>query len=545
MEDRAAHPTVGSRADGYLFEFREDGVYLTVYPSGDEIPFEMSDLQQILQDYAVDGYDVAELAAAVRAATGKPVKIGSRYHIPGDSANGQEETEPQTAAILVEVSRDKMQARVAFDTSEGGALPSAEQVREALAEKEVVFGIDDAAIAAGIQSSVPFIAARGRAPVNGENARIVRYFDLSVKGKPALQGNGNRVDYKNMNLFVLAKKGNLLAERIPQTEGKEGMNVYGITVAARNGRPVPVPNGKNVHVEEENKIIADMDGQITDTGKKIGIDPHLVIDSDVGVGTGNIDFVGSIEIHGGVADGFSVKATGDIEIHGLVNGKVEGQNVYVEGGISGTDRGSVKAREDIRAAFVENAKVEAGRDVYISDVILHSDVQAGKHVFVEEGRGQITGGTIAAGEEVRAKKIGNTAFVVTRVSVGVNPRVERQYRQLCREYKENKTRLKQIVQMLNTLQKIDTSKLPPQRVAQIAQLTRSQFPLAGKLKRDEALIKSLETELANMKHGKVRVSDTMYPGTRLSINSVLENVQSEIQHSTVQVRDDDIDIGPY
>lgn len=545
MEDRAAHPTVGSKADGYRFEFREDGVYLTVYPSEDEVQFEMSDLQQILQDYAVKDYDVAELAAAVRAAAGKPVKIGSQYRIPSDDADPEEETEPQTAAILIEVSRDKMEVRVAFDMSEGGALPSVEQVRQALAEKEIVFGIDEEAIAEGIQSSAPFIAARGRAPVDGENARIVRYFDLSVKGKPALQENGSRVDYKNMNLFILAKKGDLLAERIPQTEGRKGMNVYGVTVAARNGRPVPMPIGKNVHVEEENKIIADMDGQITDTGKKVGIDPHLVIQSDVGVGTGNIDFVGSVEIQGGVADGFSVKATGDIEIKGLVNGKVEGQNVYITGGISGTDRGSVKAREDIRAAFVENAEVEAGRDVYISDVILHSEVQAGKHVYVEEGRGQITGGAVAAGEEVRAKKIGNPAFVVTRISVGVNPRVERQYRQLCREYKQNKERLKQITQMLNTLQKIDTSKLPPERVSQIAQLTHSQFPLAGKLKRDKVLIQNLEAELANMKHGKVRVSDTMYPGTRLSINSVLENVQSEVQHSTVQVRDDDIDIGPY
>ena len=99
--------------------------------------------------------------------------------------------------------------------------------------------------------------------------------------------------------------------------------------------------------------------------------------------------------------------------------------------------------------------------------------------------------------------------------------------------------------MLNTLNKIDISRLPQERIDQINALTRSQFPLAGKLKRDESEIKRLEEELSKMQNGRIRVSDTIYPGARISIHSIMMNVQSEIKRATVTGKDDRVDIGPY
>ena len=141
----------------------------------------------------------------------------------------------------------------------------------------------------------------------------------------------------------------------------------------------------------------------------------------------------------------------------------------------------IKANEDVRAVFAENADIEAGQDIYLSDVALHSDLRAGKRIYIEEKRGMITGGSAAAGEEIRCKCVGNQVFVVTRLSVGINPNLEKQYKALCLEYKEDSLRLKQIGQMLNTLGKIDVSRLPQQRIDQINEMTRSQFPLAGKI----------------------------------------------------------------
>ena len=245
--------------------------------------------------------------------------------------------------------------------------------------------------------------------------------------------------------------------------------------------------------------------------------------------------------------GFSVKATGDIEIKGSVNGAfVQGRNVYISGGITGADRAKVYAAEDVRTAFAENALIEAGKDIFIADIALHSQIRAGKRLIMEQKHGQITGGHCVAGEEVSVKIIGNSSFVVTKVSVGVDPNLQKEYISLRKAYKEAKKRLTHITQTLNTLSKIDVNKLPKSRLESLNALTRSQFPLAGQIKRDEKRLLEIEEQLTNMKNGKIRVSDTIYPGVRLSVNNILKSIQSEYKRCTISLNDaGEVEVGTY
>lgn len=560
MDDQTLRPAVGGPDAGYLLEFLQDGVFVTVYPSdGTEMLFELSDVRQTLQDNGVIDYDVIELSKIIREAAGVRRKLADGFvevmpeeaeEVSGaqenpPSAQEEEVNNEEMAGIIIDISRDQMIATVRYDTSKGTKLPTEEDIKAALEEKGVVFGISEETIKNGVRSLTPFVAAEGKQVQHGENARIERKFDLSQKNKPKID-EFNRADYKDMGLFVLVKKDDLLAVRIPQTEGTPGKNIFGLDVPARTGRPIPMPQGKNTEVRNENELYATIDGQIVDSTRKIDIDPHLDIRSSVGTATGNIDFTGSVTIKGNVEAGFVVKATGDIEIGGMVNGaEVYGRNVMIKGGVNGQNRGIVKAVADVQAQFAENANIEAGRDVSIIDAILHSNVRAGNRVYVEERRGIIVGGSVAAGEEIRCKMLGNAAAVVTKLSVGVDPTVQQRYIAVCRECKEDRGRLKQITQMLNTLSKIDVSRLPQQRIDQINTLTRSQFPLAGKIKRAEKEIQSLEEAMGRMKDGKIRVADTVYPGVRITINSVIMNVQSIIRRCLLTVKDERIDIGTY
>ena len=566
MAEKELRPPVGGEGAGYLLEFREDGVYITIFPGSNGVLFELSDIRQILQESGVVDYDVVSLARIVRESSGESQKLAEKFLtseemqalLEGENkaADGMAEEEAEGTAeedelanvpadIIVEISRDRMQATVRFDTRKGRGLRTVNDIQDALAAKKVVFGINVEAIKKGIKTLSPFVAARGIPPQHGENAIIERKFDLGVKGRPVVD-KYDRVDYKNLNLFVLVKRGDVLAIRIPQTQGIPGKNVLGADVMARNGRPLPLPLGKGTAQVGENTLVAAVDGQIVDSKSKISVDPHLVIKSSVGVSTGNIDFDGSVEIKGNVEAGFVVKATGDIEIGGVVSGgDVHGRNVYVSGGVNGMGRGKVTALEDVRVSFAENAKIEAGQDIHISDVSLHSNLRAGKHIYLEDRRGQITGGLAAAGEEIRANVLGNQACVVTNISVGVDPTMQNKYNQLCNEHKDTKKRLVEITQMLNTLSKIDVSKLPPQRVEQINALTRSQFPLVGKLKRQEAEIAAMTEELSQMKNGKISVASIIYPGVRITLNSLKKNIQSELQRCTLTVKEDEVNIGLY
>jgi len=547
---------LGGPASGYKYEFRPDGVYLTVYPNVDgERLFELSDMRQILRDCKVLDYDVGILSRTMREANGRPQKIAEPIQITEEALKlifdgeeifaGNEEEEPY-ARIIVEMTRDRMKATIRYDTRDGARLPTKEMVMAALSEAGVVYGINEDSIEIGIRSLTPFVAAEGLMPIPGENAYIDRKFNLGIQGKPIIDEYG-RADYKDLNLFVLAKENQTLAIRIPQTKGTPGKNILGEVVPAQNGRPCPMPEGKNTKVVGEHRLIATVNGQIVDKGSRISVDPRLEIKGGVGVQTGDIDFDGTVQIKGDVEQGFKVKATGDIEIKGSINGaEVRGRNVYISGGITGADRAKVFAENDVRTAFAENALIEAGNDIFIADIALHSQIRAGKRLIMEDKHGQITGGHAVAGEIVSVKIIGNSSFVVTKVSVGVDPNLQKEYQELRKVYKESKKRLTHITQTLNTLSKIDINKLPKSRVESINALTRSQFPLAGQIKRDEKRILEIEQQLTNMKNGKIRVSGTIYPGVRLSVNNILKSIQSEYKHCSISLNaEGDVEVGTY
>lgn len=557
MGDKKSYPILGGPDSGYLYEFREDGVYLTIYPNtADSLLFELSDMRQLLKECGVLNYDVAMLARTVREASGKAQKIAEPVNVsedmlgnivPDGAVEGVSDDITEIyAKIIVDISRDRMKATVRYDTKYGLKPPTAEMILEELKTAGVKYGIDEVEINNNIGLLKPFTAAQGKPAIPGENAYIDRKFDLSSKGRPVVD-EYDRVDYKNLNLFVLIKANETLAIRIPQTKGTPGKNVYGEVVPAQNGRPVPMPVGKNTKIIGENQLIATINGQIVDTGNKISVDPRLEIKSSVGVATGNIDFDGTVMITGDVQQGFYVKATGDIEIKGGINGaEVSGRNVLVGGGLTGAERGKIQSKENVSVAFVENAVIEAGGNITVMDFALHSTLRAGQKITIEGKKGQLTGGLAVAGEEVLARFIGNVANVVTRVAVGIDPNLQKEYHEVCKNYTEGKKKLLHITQTLNTLSKIDINTLPQSRVDQINALTRSQFPIAGQLKRDEKRIKELEEKLNEMKKGRVRADDTMYPGVRLSINSVAKNVQEVFKHCTMSLNNNgEVALGPF
>ncbi len=559
MDNTSSVSTVGSRDSGYLFEFRNDGVYLTVYESSEPgIQFELSDMRQILKEFSVDEYNLELLARLVREANGITTKISDKFVVPQNYKEGghhgntdvQLTTEElhenrEYGNVFVDVSKDKLEVTVRFDIKENQAIPTAEMIKEALAIKNIVFGIDEEAVKEAAATGRITKVAFGIPPEHGLDAQIIKKFDMSITGRPVAD-EYDRVDYKNLNIFLLAKKGQVLAERIPHTQGKPGTNVHGATIRQKPGKPKPVPAGKNTIIKDENFVVSEIDGQIVDSGNKISVDPHLEVKGDVGLATGNIDFVGGVTVNGSVQLGFQLKATGDIEIKGMISGgDVSGRNIIVKGGVQGMSRGTVRAENDFQATFAENADIEAGGNVIITDVAMHSTIRAGHTLIVEGKKGLINGGNLAAGEEIRATTVGNVSNVVTRLTVGVNPMLQKQYQTVLKEYNEAKKRLDQVTKMINTLGKLDISQLPPDKAERFNALIRSQFPLAGTVERNERLLKELDVELQKMKRGKIRVKDTMYPGARLSINSIMKNVQVEEKCCTQYVEDDFIKIGAY
>lgn len=545
MDENARMPEiqeVGGRESGYLLSFREDGVYLTVYPRTEaEAQIELTEITEKLHAHGFMKYGVELLTKVIQQQSGAPVQIVEDGEPPED-----EEVVFLPPKFVIEVSKDRMKANLKVELEANSMQPTYEMAMEELQKRNICYGIDEDGVRNAIHRAGNLaVIARGNPPVHGENAVLVKKIDLDRRGRPKELENG-RVDFKNLHLFVTVKKGDLLVERIPHTQGTPGMDIYGNQVAAKPGKPAMLPMGKNTKIVKEHKLVASIDGQLVLQGAKYVVDPSIEIKGDVDLSTGNIEFSGSVFVRGSVQSGFSIKAEGDVEVAGTISGgTVEGRNVIVKAGIQGMNRGGIKAKEDVRSTFAENAKIVAGRDALISDSIMHSTVSAGKRIVVDGGRGVIAGGSLAAGEEISAKTIGTQMDTNTRLEVGVNPMLRDEFQQTKKALETAEKTLDDTLKAINLLKSISPENLTQQKREMLLRLTKSQFPLANEVNQYKERLQVIETAFEDMKFGKIRVSNVMYPGVKVIVGSVMKSIQSKVEHASFYEEDGDIKMGPY
>ena len=113
------YPVIGGPEQGYQFTFRNDGVFLVVYPT-DSIMFELSDMRQILRECGVVDYDVALVSRAMREASGREQRIAEPVEISQEILdkimNGEtglvNVAEEEYARLIVDITRDKMKVTI-------------------------------------------------------------------------------------------------------------------------------------------------------------------------------------------------------------------------------------------------------------------------------------------------------------------------------------------------------------------------------------------------------------------------------------------------
>ncbi len=503
--------------DMFSIQVSEDGVFLVVKaPTGDATPVQVGQIVDALNTEKVEDFNRAAVEAAVRSMSGEPVKVAE-----------SQKSRPQ-AEISVLVSRDRMEAFLQIDLPEGARKPDAETVMEKIDKSGVLFGLLPESIDLAIrQPGLRILCAKGQAAENGQDATIEYMVDLERRGKPAETVDGG-VDFKNLGLYINVEKGQVLAVKHLPGQGVEGYDVCGNSIPPRAGKDLVLHPGANVLIEEGSKLVAAVNGTVTAAGGKISVSPVLNIKSDVDLSTGNIDFAGDVVINGSVQEGFSVRAGGNVDIAGMVSGgNVKGCNVTIRQGILGLNKGLVEASGTVVAKFVENARVTADQDILINDVVLHSQLSAGKKVRVEGKRGQIVGGVTSAGDEILVKSAGSSSATPTELQAGVNPKLREAYLAMRKDLKAAETSLDQLQKGLFTLRSIDKAKLPPEKQELLLKITRAQFSTMGQVETMRKKMAELEIAYEELKGGQVKVSDYVYPGVKIVIGSLVKPISEE------------------
>lgn len=147
--------------------------------------------------------------------------------------------------------------------------------------------------------------------------------------------------------------------------------------------------------------------------------PSLRIDGNVDPSTGNIDAPADVHIRGNIVDAFHVRSAGHAHVAGVIEAAVVqvGGNLDAIGGISGKERGQVRAVGSIRARYVANASVEAGVDVILQTELSSSRLACHGNLRIENGA--IVGGHTTVLGSASCVSVGSPAGTATLVEIGV------------------------------------------------------------------------------------------------------------------------------
>lgn len=454
----------------------------------------------------------------------------------------------------IEISKDEMEAFIFIAPPMKEDIKdfiTFEYIKDKLEESGVKYGVDYNKVKEILDKEIYFTKvkiAEGKEAIDGKDGEIKYNFNLQKTLKPRLSKDG-KADFYNLDLVTNIKKDQIIAEIIPPTNGKPGKTVTGKVLPVKNGKKPKLNLGKNVTASEDKmKVFSNIDGQPVLSGSKLSVIPILEIKGDVGTSTGNINFLGTVIVNGSVKSGFKVEAEGDVEVRGVVESATitAKDSIILRRGIQGREKGYLKAGLDIIARYMENTTAEAGRNIHVSEAIMHSNVLAMRKIILDGKRGLLVGGSAKAGEEIIAKTIGSPMCTYTELEVGVNSRKKKNLQEVITEIEKLKKSLEKTTQAIQFFSQLKDKNL----------LTSEKKQLLEKLKSTEKII---ETKLHDLKIKKVKIEDALsfsgngkisayditYAGVNLVIGNSSLKLRNKVEHVTFYNYMGQIKFGPF
>lgn len=491
----------------------------------------------------ISEFDQNKINKIMKEAKGEYIRIGE---MPINVVNDSTAT--------VQISSDEMKAYTVLTSPKPGGFDlEVDEIKNILNNNGVVVGIKEDIINEFMdypRYNEPILVAEGLKVKDGKDAFIQYNFNTNKDEIHFVEEDG-KVNFKELNLVQNVVAGQILATKQPPTDGEPGRTVTNKLIPAKPGKNTNLLQGRNTKLTEDGtSIVAEINGQVYLMGGKIVVDPVYTIQGDVNLKSGNILFLGTVIVQGNVEDGFSIKAAGNIEVHGSV-GKCELDaegDIIISGGVMGKNEGLITSGKSIYAKFIESVKVEANEGIYVQDGILHAFIDATKEVVCIGKRGAIVGGRVRAGELVKTKSLGSIANPETIIEVGIDPKK----RQIMLELEEKREKsykelepLKANLENLNNQKKV-MKKLPQDKEELFQELLEKTEELETIIKTTDEEITEIETYLSQLKSkGKIIASKVAFPGVKLYIKNAYLGIKTDYKKVAFVLQSGEVNTLPY
>jgi len=457
------------------------------------------------------------------------------------------------AQIEVSISRDKMSAYMTIHPPLGGTPASLDMVKNVLAEKSIRNGFISQAIKMAIVNGEAdnILIAAGEPIINGEDSKFICLLPKAKIRTPNIAENGN-VDYRDLGEIMIVHAGEKLMRREPSTPGKASKNILGEIVNPVQGKDIPYAKGLDgveFSQSDPNILVAVNTGQPIVSKNGVSVEDTMVVPV-VNLASGNIVFDGSVIIQGDVENSMKVKASGDINIAGMVeSAELEaGGDIVIKGAIIGrgdvrdskgrlnSETAILKAQGSITAKFTENAYLEAQNNIFIQDWVLKSEISALNEIIVgnkDAKKGQIIGGKATSGILIKAINIGSNAGALTQICVGSAVNVETELEKVSRELTSQNKALKDMRKSISTL-KNNPTRQAQEMLKKTLLARKSVEENMAKLATEKS---RLNTEQVRSQNAKLIVNKTIYTGASITIGGVTKNIDEDLGRRSFTLED--------
>ncbi len=352
--------------------------------------------------------------------------------------------------------------------------------------------------------------------------------DRFTAGFKSRMEDEHSIDWKSISPVVIARADERLGTVLPLQAGVPGSDV--------RGKEIPFPRlakptytlGKNVE-RVDDAVVAAREGRVIVDGQKVAIEEVLTIKGDVDYRVGHVLFPGDVIIEGGVAAGFKVYAGGSISIRETmdafdVSAKAD---LLCAQGIIGKEQGHVRVGGNLKAKFMENAKVAVRGDVDIPGSIVGSKLYTLGRVSMGD-RGRIVGGELFATHGVHCGWIGGPTRPLTIINVGIDFTIQQKLDQAAEALRALSMRLARLQELYKARPEDAIKKSRDQTEARVRDLAQNIAELSTHVDIDDAAV--------------VEVRNGVYPGTvitichiRLAVGEALKKTVFRLDHAANRI----------
>ena len=352
-----------------------------------------------------------------------------------------------------------------------------------------------------VQENVLLI--KGVEPQKGRDEWIEFLVRPSTDKPRYVKDEHGNIDYANLHLFDNAMPGQLICQTRPPEDGIPGISVTGEPIQAPRGLPLePLPKeGTDIRMEKETnccKYFARMPGRVVYENNSIAITDKYVVDSDVDLNVGHIDFVGHVEIKGDVVNDFNVKAGKSLTVKGNIGVcHIESGGDITIGGMSGDERGTIKCGGNLAARYLNSAIIECKGNISVKNEIVNCKVKCGG--IIDVNLGAIVGGECTALAGIEARIIGSEIGVKTKLICGVCYIAEEKKKKIHDELDPATEQIEKISKRLDPVLKnprvlLGLSQKDRDSIKELAEKFQELLPIQAKLRKElEEIEKDVET----------------------------------------------------